>query len=183
MRAALAAEFDALVDTLAAVPIAVMHRDFQSHNIMVTRGGEAVVDADAVSTEDGTLHLLDFQDAMLGPIVYDAVAFLRDSYVVLTPSELSELVDQFAASVATMAAAGGADAESITRWFHLQTVQRKLKDAGRFVYIDRVKKNSSFLQYIPSSLSYVRNALSLLPELSRLWELLAQVDPALAEAP
>ena len=41
------------------------------------------------------------------------------------------------------------------RLFDLQTVQRKLKDAGRFVFIDRVKKNPSFLVHIPNSLDYV----------------------------
>ena len=58
--------------------------------------------------------------------------------------------------------------EPFQRAFDLQTVQRKLKDAGRFVYIDKMKKNPNYLQYIPRTLGYVREALERLPEYQRL---------------
>jgi len=61
--------------------------------------------------------------------------------------------------------------------FDLITVQRKLKDAGRFVYIDRVKKNPGFLQYIPSSLGYVKTALERLDEYRPLYETLGKYIP------
>ena len=62
-----------------------------------------------------------------------------------------------------------AEAEALSpaqlrRAFDLQTVQRKLKDAGRFVFIERVKGNPSFLRHIPSSVRYVRQALDRLPQ-------------------
>jgi aminoglycoside/choline kinase family phosphotransferase len=66
------------------------------------------------------------------------------------------------------------------RVFDLLTVQRKLKDAGRFVFIDRVKKNPGFLPNIPTSLRYVRAAMARLPELRPLQELLARHVPELA---
>lgn len=70
------------------------------------------------------------------------------------------------------------DDAAVLRAFHLQTVQRKLKDAGRFVFIDRVKHNPSFLGYYTPSISYVAAALRALPELSALEALLAEVEPA-----
>jgi aminoglycoside/choline kinase family phosphotransferase len=163
-REALGAEFDALADRVAAIPTTVMHRDFQSHNLMVT---------------DGQIVVLDFQDAMVGPLVYDAVALLRDSYVALDDADLDTLVGEYAAAASTLRAADGATASDIRSWFDLQTVQRKLKDSGRFVYIDRVKQNPSFLRYIDGSVAYVRTALARRPELSRLATLLAEVDPGL----
>ena len=166
-RKELDATFSLLVAELDAMPKIPMHRDFQSHNIMVV-------------DDRPTLRLLDFQDAMTGPLVYDAVALLRDSYVTLDPSELDELVGIFAESAASLSAAGSADAAQVERWFHLQTVQRKLKDAGRFVYIDRVKGNPSFLRYIDDSVVYVRLALERLPELGRLRRVLSDLDPGLA---
>ena len=52
-------------------------------------------------------------------------------------------------------------------------MQRKLKDAGRFVFIDQVKKNPSFLVHIPSSLGYVRTRWQRRPELREAREILA----------
>ena len=63
--------------------------------------------------------------------------------------------------------------------FDLLTVQRKLKDAGRFVFIDRVKKNPGFLPSIPASLRYVRDALARRPDLAELREVLARHVPEL----
>lgn len=163
-REKLARCFDALVAELATVPLVPMHRDFQSHNLMV-RGDESLV-------------FLDFQDAMLGPAVYDAVALLRDSYVVIPPGVLSELVGHYAEQVVAFPALAGASARDVTRWFHMQTIQRKLKDAGRFVFIDRVKGNSDFLKYVDDSCVYVRDAFAALDgEFPELLDVLAELDP------
>lgn len=163
VRGELDARFDALVAELAAIPTHVMHRDFQSHNIMV---------------RDGALVLLDHQDAMIGPAVYDSVALLRDSYVRLPVEVLVRLVDRYARSVAGASFLPDASPSDIQRWFHMQTVQRKLKDAARFVYIDRVKGNPSFLGYIDDSAAYVREAFQLLGgELAPLADVLADLDP------
>lgn len=169
-RDAAGLEFDRLADALAAAPTCVMHRDFQSHNLMVVPSQRRLV-------------MLDFQDAMIGPAMYDAVALLRDSYVVLPNDVRDRLVRRWADAVADDPAPGGLDADALVALFHLQTVQRKLKDAGRFVYIDRVKHNPGFLGWIPDSLRYVRDAFDRLPAWSRLRELLAEVDPALRDAP
>jgi aminoglycoside/choline kinase family phosphotransferase len=58
-------------------------------------------------------------------------------------------------------------------------VQRKLKDAGRFVFIDQVKKNRSFLPHIPASLRYVKDALARRPELGEVAAILARHMPEL----
>ena len=58
-------------------------------------------------------------------------------------------------------------------------MQRKLKDAGRFVFIDRVRGNPGFLPSIPASLRYVREALARRPDLGALREILARHVPEL----
>ena len=151
--AALAAEMDALVDRLLALPQVVCHRDFQSTNLMF-RGGEMVV--------------IDFQDALLGPYCYDLVALLRDSYVALSREELTSLIDHYLQQRPDL------DGPRFREAFALQTIQRKLKDAGRFVFIDRKKGDPRFLRFIGPSLGYVRDALGVAP---RLGALLAEVDP------
>ena len=61
--------------------------------------------------------------------------------------------------------------------FRLIAVQRKLKDAGRFVFIDRVRGNPSFLPYYPGSLAYVARALRDLPGLAALTSCLHRLVP------
>jgi aminoglycoside/choline kinase family phosphotransferase len=149
---------------LAAAPRSFTHRDYQSRNLMVLDSGEQVV--------------IDFQDALQGPRQYDLVALLRDSYVKLDrpliDAMLSRYIDQFALE-------GGAslEREEFVAFFDLLTVQRKLKDAGRFVFIDQVKKNPSYLVHIPYSLEYVRDALLRRPDLAEVHEILKKHVPEL----
>jgi aminoglycoside/choline kinase family phosphotransferase len=153
--AAVEAAFDWLARTLAAEPVSLVHRDFQSRNLMMVEGS--------------ALRVIDFQDALLGTRAYDLVALLRDSYVALPPALIDELVGHF------VARAGIADARAFRRLFVLQALQRKLKDAGRFVFIDRVRKNPSFLRWIPTTIGYVREALAEAPdELSELRDVLGR---------
>jgi aminoglycoside/choline kinase family phosphotransferase len=160
-RALLDAQFEALASSLAAEPRIFVHRDFQSRNIMVQQPGQAP-----------RLRLIDFQDALLGSKAYDLVALLRDSYVELAPGLLDELIGFY-----TEKALEPIERPRFRHLFDRQTVQRKLKDAGRFVYIQKVKGNPSFVRHIPSSLRYVRAALERLPELGDLRALLARYMP------
>jgi N-acetylmuramate 1-kinase len=157
--------FVAIAERLAAAPRIFVHRDYQSRNLMVQPGNPVA-----------RLRVIDFQDALLGTAAYDLVGLLRDSYVALSVPLLDRLVDEHARKAG---AASDRDAAEFRALFDLQTVQRKLKDAGRFVFIDRVKKNPSFLVHIPSSLDYVRNAFSRLPELGSLQQILARYLPSL----
>lgn len=150
-------EFDRLATLLADAPQTLVHRDFQSRNLMV---------------QGDRLRLIDFQDALIGPLPYDLVGLLRDSYVVLSPQEVDALIDHY---LTLRPFSEGQSA--FRRWFDLQAVQRKLKDAGRFIYIDRVKGNPSFLPYVQDSLFYVRQALERLDDFSALRLLLTKMLP------
>jgi N-acetylmuramate 1-kinase len=156
--------FDAIARRLAerigAWPRGFTHRDYQSRNLMVVQDG--------ASPE---LAWIDFQDALLGPRVYDMVALLRDSYQTFDEAFVTARLGDYAD------AAGLAESErdALRMELDLVTVQRKLKDAGRFVFIERVKGNPSFLPYVDPTLRIVKGALervspgdSDLTELSRL---------------
>ncbi|MBI4125245.1 MAG: phosphotransferase [Deltaproteobacteria bacterium] len=138
-----------ITQELCRLPQGFTHRDYQSRNLMV---------------KNDKLYMIDFQDALLGPKVYDVVCLLRDSYVDVTP-RLEDLLGYYCEK-------SKEDLKKFRRRFDLQTVQRKLKDAGRFVYIDKVKKNPNFLKHIPLSLDYVQQALARLPEYKELHALL-----------
>jgi len=140
-------------------PYGFTHRDFQSRNILLV---------------NESLYLIDFQDALMGPSVYDLVSLLRDSYVRLSQPLVDELVGYYCEKC-------GREYRSLRREFDIVTCQRKLKDAGRFVFIDRVKKNPNFLKYIPVSLEYVREAFERLPDLAQFNSLLRKYVPELAQ--
>jgi aminoglycoside/choline kinase family phosphotransferase len=157
-------EFERIARLLDAEPKGFTHRDYQSRNIMILAGGEQVV--------------IDFQDALLGPRQYDLVALLRDSYVELSTELVDAMLRRYVAALERLGAAP-IDFERFREVFDLLTVQRKLKDAGRFVFIDRVKKNPGFLVSIPASLRYVKDALARRPDLARLREVLVRHVPEL----
>jgi N-acetylmuramate 1-kinase len=157
-------DFERIARALEVEPKGFTHRDYQSRNLMVLPSGEQAV--------------IDFQDALLGPRQYDLVALLRDSYVELPPELVEALLRRY---LDQLAAAGGPrlDYGPFRETFDLLTVQRKLKDAGRFVFIDRVKKNPDFLRSIPASLRYVKDALGRRPDLAELRGVLARHVPEL----
>lgn len=165
LRAELDAHFDAVARELAALPRGFVHRDYQSRNLMW-----------APRTPSGTLVIIDFQDALLGTRAYDLVALLCDSYVALDEDLQRAMIRRYV-SKRELPAPESADFERV---FWLQALQRKLKDAGRFIYIDRVRKNPDFLPWYAPSLAYVARALTHLPHLAPLAKVLARVVPELA---
>lgn len=164
-RAVISDSFDAIARRLADLPRGFVHRDYQSRNLMVGA--------------DGELAVIDFQDALQGPLVYDLVALLRDSYVVLPWDLVETMKDRFLDGLRALGRRAP-EREDLDEAFDLQTVQRKLKDAGRFEFIARVKHNDAFLPHVPASLGYAREALGRLGEYARLQEVLARYVPGLA---
>jgi len=149
--------FDDIATRLSSAPYILGHRDFQSTNLM--RHGSRLV-------------LIDFQDALMAPATYDLVALLRDSYVVIPPEEVLGLQRLYFDRARDVLPVAGFD--ELLALFNLQALQRKLKDSGRFVFIDRKRGNPSFLRFIPDSLGYVAQALLALPEYSALGAVLAR---------
>ena len=149
---------------LTGLPYFFSHRDFQSKNIMI---------------KDGVKYLIDFQDALMAPVIYDLVSLLRDSYVTLSGKELSSLLSYFWNSNSVMQEFFN-DYAAFEHAFYIQTLQRKMKDAGRFVYLNQVKGKEWFVPYILPTLGYVKDALIKL-ELDKILELLAPYIPEFDE--
>ncbi len=154
---------DYLAETIAGWPRHFVHRDYQSRNLMVQE-----------SDGQPELTWIDFQDALLGPRVYDLVALLNDSYQTFTPEFVEARLDEYSRHL------GHDDSQrrQVGREFRIVTVQRKLKDAGRFVFIDRQKNNSSFLKFVEPTIEKAKLALAELddePRLAALLQLLNRV--------
>jgi aminoglycoside/choline kinase family phosphotransferase len=153
-----------VAETLAKEPRCLTHRDYHSRNLML---------------HQGRVWVLDFQDALMGPCVYDLASLLRDSYVKLEEDLIDDLVNYYLQKKESMDRIR-LDGALFRQTFDLMSIQRNLKAAGRFVYIDVVKKNDRFLQYIPQTLGYVKRNLEKYPELTRLKQLLGRYRRELA---
>jgi aminoglycoside/choline kinase family phosphotransferase len=152
-RDALREEWSAIVDELAAEPRVLCHRDYHSRNLML---------------HAGSLYIIDFQDARMGPDTYDLVSLLRDSYVDLTPQQVDELIAFF------LALKSRSDESEFRRRFDLMALQRNLKALGTFGYMTTSRNNTVYIQYIPRTVAYVKANLAKYPRFDRLRSL---IDP------
>ena len=156
-REALASEFAAIAEELAAEPRVLCHRDYHSRNLML---------------HDASLYIIDFQDARLGPDTYDLASLLRDSYVDFTEQQVDDLIAFFLALCRGPGPAT-ADPQEFRRRFDLMAVQRNLKALGTFGFQTTQRGNPVYIQYIPRTLTYLRANLAKYPRFGRLQELLA----------
>ncbi len=171
---------NALAEHVASLPTGFVHRDYQSRNLMwlpetaahVSRSGSSTVPA-------GELVWLDFQDALTGPRVYDLVALLNDSYQVFTRDFVEARLGEYAA----LRGGPNLTAGDVVTEFDAVTVQRKLKDAGRFVYFHVKNGDASYLQFVDPTVEKIKSSLERLSHLPlfREWgQLLDELIPTAA---
>lgn len=151
----------ALAARVTNLPYGFVHRDYQSRNLMW------VTDEHAHSTElstselpNGQLAWIDFQDALIGPRVYDLVALLNDSYQTFTRDFVEQRLCEFTAERGLPEA----DVPLILREFDMVTVQRKLKDAGRFVFFREKNSDDSYMRFVGPTIAKVKTSLSRLQD-------------------
>lgn len=151
-----------------AQPRVCVHRDYHSRNLMVLpTGGPGV---------------LDFQDAVGGPVSYDVVSLLKDCYVAWPAPRVREWVAYYHRG-ARGAGVPVADLPTFMRWFERMGVQRHLKAAGIFARLHHRDGKPGYLADIPRTLGYVTAACQRDDELAGLGRFIAErVLPALPEA-
>jgi aminoglycoside/choline kinase family phosphotransferase len=152
-RERLVSELTVVAEELASEPRVLCHRDYHSRNLML---------------HDGSLHVIDFQDARMGPDTYDLASLLRDSYVDFGEQQIEELIAFF------LALRGTPDAALFRRRFDLMALQRNLKALGTFGFQTTARGNTVYIQYIPRTLAYVRANLERYPRFAGLQEVLAE---------
>jgi aminoglycoside/choline kinase family phosphotransferase len=169
--------FDTLVAEALAQPRVFVHRDYHSRNLMVT---------DGVGHEQGghgaNPGILDFQDAVLGPVTYDLVSLLRDSYVEWPVERVHAWIKHFRDTAQRAGMNVGANPEQFQRWFDLMGVQRQLKVLGIFARLYHRDGKSGYLKDLPRTLSYVRQVIGKYRDLDFLASFIEQrIVPAMAK--
>ena len=166
-RAMLVDTFARLVDNALAQPQVCVHRDYHSRNLLVPPAGQVP-------------GVIDFQDAVIGPVTYDLVSLLKDCYIAWP----QERVDGWALGYFELAVQSGVlrdeHENDFLRWFDLMGAQRHLKAAGIFARLYHRDDKPGYLKDIPRTLGYIVAAAARNPELAGLAELIdRRVLPAL----
>ena len=133
-----------IADRLSAQPRLLVHRDFQSQNIMM-RNGQA--------------YLIDFQGMRPGLAQYDLASLLYDPYVDLGDGERDELLAYYC---------GGKVSDDFRETLRLCAMQRLMQALGAYGYLGLVKGHEHFLQHIPAAMKSLCAIVSALPALEQL---------------
>jgi len=140
----LAASMDALVANALGQPQVFVHRDYHSRNLMVCPGANP--------------GILDFQDAVRGPVTYDLVSLLRDSYVAWPQERVVGWALEFRRRASAAGLDTGRDEAQFLRWFDLVGLQRHLKVGGIFARLWHRDGKQGYLADIPRTLRYAVGA-------------------------
>ena len=160
-RATLARAFDAIVANNLAQPRAFVHRDYHSRNLMVATPNPGV---------------LDFQDAVFGPITYDLVSLVRDAYVEWSDERQRELAARYFERARSAALPVGGDFAAFWRDFEWMGVQRQIKVLGIFARLEARDGKAGYVADMPRVMGYLRRAAARYPELAPLLALLDALD-------
>jgi aminoglycoside/choline kinase family phosphotransferase len=168
-RAMLGRLFDALARSALSQPSGFVHRDYHSRNLLLTA--------------DNSPGILDFQDAVRGPVTYDAVSLLKDCYIAWPAERVRGWVSAFREQLILAGIAAGEDTAAFVRWFDLMGLQRHIKVLGIFARLYYRDGKSGYLKDLPRVLDYARATATAYPETAEFAEFLTKrVDPAFLAA-
>lgn len=170
-RRGMQACFDALIERCLEQPQVFVHRDYHSRNLMRVRNRNPGV--------------LDFQDAVTGPVTYDLVSLFRDVYIEWPREKVETWVaDYHARARGVPDAFEPVDLNTFQRWFDLTGVQRHIKVAGIFCRLWHRDGKPGYLRDVPLTLRYLMTVGARHPETAGFVDALAAlaVETRFAEA-
>jgi aminoglycoside/choline kinase family phosphotransferase len=161
-RALLTVTFEFLINEALLQPQVFVHRDYHSRNLMVLQPphvGPGVID---------------FQDALRGPIGYDLVSLLKDCYIAWPRERVERWVSAYRGLLLAKGGPGGRSEGEFLRWFDLVGLQRHLKVLGIFARLWYRDGKPGYLADLPLTLEYVRDTCKRYTELADLSRLVEQ---------
>jgi aminoglycoside/choline kinase family phosphotransferase len=158
-----------LIASALEQPRVFVHRDFHSRNLMVL--------------DEAVPGVLDFQDAVIGPVTYDLVSLLRDCYVAWPPARVEGWMAGHRDRLRQVGLIDEEQALRFRRWFDLMGMQRHLKAIGIFARLKLRDGKTGYLKDIPRTFGYVRAVSEGYPEFEGFLDFLEnRVAPRLGEA-
>lgn len=161
--------FSFLISEALGQPQVFVHRDYHSRNLMVLA--------------ERNPGVLDFQDALRGPIGYDLVSLLKDCYISWPRERVERWLRAYRAAIRRRGLETGGDDRDFLRWFDLVGVQRHVKVLGIFARLWYRDGKPGYLPDLPLTLDYVRDAAARYAELRDFCSFIEErVVPALPRA-
>jgi hypothetical protein len=161
--------FDSLGEAALSQPAVFVHRDYHSRNLLV-----------APERNPG---ILDFQDAVWGPVTYDLVSLLKDCYIAWPPGRVREWAAAYRESLLAAGFPVNATAAQFLRWFDLMGLQRHIKVLGIFARLFYRDGKAQYLRDLPRVLDYSRETAAIYPESRRFAEFIRKrIDPVFNDA-
>ena len=134
--------FAVLENSAAEQPQVLVHRDFHSRNLIL-RHAE-------------TMAVIDFQDAVIGPVSYDPVSLLRDCYIEWPEDKVAQWAECYRRLAEDAGILVDVDESTFFRWFDLMGLQRHIKVLGIFSRLSLRDNKHQYLQDLPLVVRYVR---------------------------
>lgn len=158
--------YELLVTNALEQPQVFVHRDYHSRNLLVM--------------PESNPGILDFQDAVVGPVTYDLVSLLKDCYISWPREQVKEWVSGYFTQALQSGVLQKEHEGQLLRWFDLMGVQRHLKASGIFARLNIRDDKPGYLKDVPRTLNYIVEIAPEYPELEQLAKLVSErVLPAL----
>lgn len=150
--------FQFLIQSALDQPQVCVHRDYHSRNLL--------------QLPENRVGILDFQDAVWGPITYDLVSLLRDCYIAWPSEQVEKWALSYYEQAKTAKLLNAINSQQFLRWFDLMGIQRHLKAIYIFARKFHRDNNPNYLGDIPRTLNYVLSVSEKYPELKNFREFL-----------
>ena len=152
-------EFNKLNATLKEIPKTFVHRDFHSRNLIVT--------------DTNNPGVIDYQDAVIGPVTYDIVSLLKDCYVTWDDGLIDDMLESFFNRIKSSKVNNISD---FRYWFDMTGLQRHIKAIGIFSRLNYRDSKDNYLKDIPRTYSYIKKILKKYKDLSIMDEIFSSLD-------
>jgi aminoglycoside/choline kinase family phosphotransferase len=152
-------EFKKINNILMSIPKTFVHRDFHSRNLLIT--------------DLNNPGIIDYQDAVMGPVTYDLVSLLKDCYVTWNDGLVEDMLESFFNRMKSNTINNISD---FRYWFEITGLQRHIKAIGIFSRLNYRDGKSGYLHDIPRTYAYMDKVLNKYKELSTLNEIFSNLE-------
>ena len=153
--------FDYLIASACEQPQVCVHRDYHSRNLLLL--------------DDNQVGIIDFQDAVWGPVSYDVVSLLRDCYIDWPKERVHDWALYYLEQAKRANILSNTSPKTFLQWFDLMGIQRHLK--AIYIFSRKLLRDNDpgYLDDIPRTLAYTQTVCAAYPELTKFYQLLQQV--------